>query len=530
MKREGGKFMFRKKPFLFLTILTIFLCLLLGGWLGGYVLAVRDNLVENIRLFNQVLSLVQTKYVEEVDTKKLIYSGIQGMLSSLDPHSQFLSPEEYRDLMVGTHGSFGGIGIQISIRDEWLTVISPIEGTPAYRLGLEAGDRIIKIEGASTKGITVEEAVKKLRGEPGTTVTITIEREGEPEPIDYTITRAKIEIESIPYWGMVKPHIAYVRLANFSEKSGSDLAKVIEQIEKENLKGLILDLRYNAGGLLNQAVEVANNFFSKGELIVSTRGRIPEANQVYKASEKSKHQEFPLVVLVNGGSASASEIVAGAIQDWDRGLILGTETFGKGSVQTVIQLSSNTGLKLTTAKYYTPSGRCIHKERMEAEPEEVEEKEETKPKEIFNTLGGLKRIVYGGGGITPDLILDLPKLTKLESDLERKALFFKFAVKYTATHKNLPRDFQVDEAMLNEFKRFLSEEKFEYEIKDFETSTEYVRKGIKREIINKLWGNKALYEIELKDDVQVQKAIELLSRAKDLKDLLKIGATSKAGK
>lgn len=527
MEKEG-LLVFRRRPFVVACLISTLIFLLLGGWLGGQVQAVRETVYDNLSLFSQVLSLVQNRYVEQVDPQKLIYAAVKGMLSSLDPHTQFLEAKEYRDLMVGTEGSFGGIGIQIDIRDGWLTVISPLEGTPAYRLGLQPGDRIVKIEGKSTKGITTDEAISKLRGEPGTPVTISIEREGESELLDYTITRAKIEVRSVPYFGMVRPGIGYVRLSGFSKDSGADLSRAIDSLQTQGLTGLILDLRYNVGGLLDQAVEVSNLFLKEGETIVSTRGRIPESNQEFHARAKGKYLDRPLVVLVNGGSASASEIVAGAIQDWDRGLILGTTTFGKGSVQTVLQLPQGTALKLTTAKYYTPSGRCIHRESAGMEETEgdtsAQEKQPAVPKDIYHTVGGLKRVVYGGGGITPDVVLDLPKLSKLESELERNNLFFKFAVRYTTQHKDIPKDFTVDQTMIEEFKKTLADGKFEYDPQELAKSEEYVRKGIKREIVHKLWGNAAFYQYSLPEDLQVAKAVDLLLKAKDLKGLLRMAS------
>jgi carboxyl-terminal processing protease len=528
---KEGFLVFRRRPFVVSCLISIALFLVLGGWLGTHVQALRDTVYDNLSLFSQVLSLVQSRYVEPVDSQQLIYSAVRGMLSALDPHTQFLEAKDYRDLMVNTEGSFGGIGIQIDIRDGWLTVISPLEGTPAYRLGLQPGDRIVRIEGKSTRGITTDGAIAKLRGEPGTTVTITIEREGESAPLDYSITRARIEVKSVPYSGMIAPGIGYVRLSTFSKESGKDLARAIDSLESDGLQGLILDLRYNVGGLLDQAVDVSSLFLKEGELVVSTKGRVPESNQEFRSKGKGKYIDRPLVVLVNFGSASASEIVAGAIQDWDRGLVLGGVTFGKGSVQTVMQLPQGTALKLTTAKYYTPSGRCIHRESTTAEEESeslTPPESLAVPRETFRTVGGLKRTVYGGGGINPDLAVDVPRLSSLETELERNNFFFKFAVHYTVQHKDMRPDFAVDEAMLTDFRGLLASSKLSYDAAELAKSEPYVKRGIKREIVHKLWGSNALYEYNLTEDEQVGKARELLSKARDLKSLFRMAAEEAA--
>ncbi|MDI6739510.1 MAG: S41 family peptidase [Candidatus Edwardsbacteria bacterium] len=502
--------------------------LVLGGAIGLHAQSYRmDDLYSTIQLFNRAFHEVMSRYVVLPEPKKLIYGAIRGMLGTLDPHSTFLDPAGMRDLRVSTEGSFGGIGIQIDIRDGWLTVISPMAGTPASRLGIMAGDRIVKIEGVSTRGITTEGAVGKLRGEPGTKVSITIQREGMAEPMDFTVTRARIELESIPYSGMIKNKVGYVNLANFSAKSGPDLRAAIRELEDQGMKQLILDLRNNPGGLLTEAVEVSGNFLKKGSMVVFTKGRLPDANREYKVTTDPLYdaKRGTMVALVNQGSASASEIVAGSLQDWDRALIVGQTSFGKGSVQTVIQISDSAGVKLTTAKYYTPSGRCIHRDNSAWQSGEADslEKDSTAARETFTTLGDLKRVVRGGGGIAPDVKVEMPKLIRLETDLERKGLFFKFAVKYTVAHPELTRDLAVDNAMLDEFKKLLADEKTEYTPDEWDSSAAYVRRGLKREIVSKLFGEKARFAFWLQDDLQVQKAVDLLEKNKDLSKLLEAG-------
>ncbi|MBT0662777.1 S41 family peptidase [Geobacter pelophilus] len=316
---------------------------------------------ESIELFTDVLAIVKKSYVEEVDTKKLIYGAINGMLASLDPHSSFMPPESYKEMKIDTKGQFGGLGIEISIKDGMLTVISPIEDTPAYKAGIKAGDQIIKIDDKYTKDLSINEAVKRMRGTKGTKVTLTIMREGFDKPKDFPLTRDIIQVKSVKYKTLDDGY-GYVRLAQFQEKTDDDLAKALSALKSENggtLRGLVLDLRNDPGGLLDQAVRVAEHFVPEGELIVYTEGREKESKVRYTSRKGSKEPGYPIVVLINGGSASASEIVAGALQDHKRGVVMGTQSFGKGSVQSLIELSDNSGLRLTTARYYTPSGRSI---------------------------------------------------------------------------------------------------------------------------------------------------------------------------
>jgi carboxyl-terminal processing protease len=526
---EGNNIMITKrKLFILLAGIAVF-SMLAGGMVALYAQSqLGDSLILYQKIFSRALFEVYDRYVVAPDPQKLIFGAIRGMLGSLDPHSMFLDPKSFKDLKVSTQGSFGGIGIQIDIRDSWLTVVAPIAGTPAARLGLQAGDKIVKIENQSTRGITTDGAISKLRGQPGTQVTITIQREGVDQLMDFTVTRAMIEIQSIPYYGFLKDKIGYIWLANFSEKSGPDLERAIKDLEGQGMKQLILDLRNNPGGLLTEAVQISSNFIDKGSMVVFTRGRLSDSNRDYKVNINPIYgaKKGPMVVLINQGSASASEIVAGAMQDWDRALIVGQTSFGKGSVQTVIPLVGDSiAMKLTTAKYYTPSGRCIHRDNSAWQSGELDSLEEdtTAAKEVFATKGGLNRKVYGGGGIVPDVKVDMPLLKKLESNLERKTLFFKFAVKYTVTHKDMPRDFTVDASMISEFKKLTAEEQIEYTEQEFKESEDYIKRSIKREILAKLYDDKVRTAFLLQSDPQVQKAVELMEKNSDLKKLLQTG-------
>lgn len=350
-----------------------------------------DNLYSQIELFSDAIALIRSDYVDKIKAKDLIYGALKGMLASLDAHSQFMDPDTYKEIKVETRGEFGGIGIEITLKEGLLTIITPIDDTPGYKAGLKPGDIIVKIEDKSTRGITLIDAVKKLRGKAGTDVIITILRESEKKIFDVTITRGIIHIESIKEAYLIENNIGYVRLSEFQEGTSKDLEAALKKLEKDGMDSLILDLRNNPGGLLNMSAKVADKFIRGGRVIVTTRGRHKRNEKIYNAHDRGTHPDYPIVVLVNKGSASASEIVAGAIQDNKRGIILGTKTFGKGSVQTIVPLKDGSALRLTTAKYFTPSGRAIREEGIV--PDVVVEYEERKVKkdndrelEVFKKL------------------------------------------------------------------------------------------------------------------------------------------------
>ena len=333
--------------------------------ISNRVSAVSVDAYESLKIFTDVVNIVEESYTDDVDTREIVYSAVKGLLRGLDPHSSFLTPEEYKEMQVDTKGSFGGIGIEIGLRNDMLTIISPIEDTPAFRAGLKARDRIVKIEEKSTKNMGLMEAVKLMRGRKGTTLNISVMRKGFDEPRVFTLVRAVIKIKSVKY-RLLEEGYGYVRITQFQSKTGTDLEKALKELENKDgpLKGLVLDLRNNPGGLLQQAVVVANKFLSEG-LIVYTKGRAPGQDMEFSAQQSGTHPDYPIIVIVNGGSASASEIVAGALQDHKRGVILGTQTFGKGSVQTILPLSDGSAVRLTTSKYYTPSGRSIQAKGIE---------------------------------------------------------------------------------------------------------------------------------------------------------------------
>jgi carboxyl-terminal processing protease len=351
----------RRLTFVF-AVVAVCATFLLGGRVvervGAFGAGGKDSAYEELQTFTNILAIVQKNYVEEVSTQQLVEGAITGMLTSLDPHSAYLTPDLYKELQVDTKGSFGGLGIEITLRDGVLTVVSPIEDTPAFRAGVKAGDQIIKIDGQFTKDMTLIDAVKKMRGPKGTKVVLTLRREGRNELFDVSLAREVIKIKSVKSKTLEKGY-GYIRITQFQERTANDVSRVLDEWTRDApLDGLVLDLRNDPGGLLTQAVKVSDLFLDSG-LIVYTDGRLENQKQKYFAHRPGSHVDFPIVVLVNGGTASASEIVAGALQDHKRALVLGTQTFGKGSVQTILPLDDNSALRLTTAHYFTPSGRSI---------------------------------------------------------------------------------------------------------------------------------------------------------------------------
>ena len=447
--------------------------------------------------------------------------------------------EEAERLETTTHGAFGGIGISIGMRDSWVTVVSPIEGTPAWRAGMQGGDRIIRIDGSTTEGFSLDDAMKKMRGEKGTKVTLTIFREGRDKPMDFEITRDIIQIKSVPFAGVLENGIGYIRLSSFSERSREEIDQAFSKLEKQKMRGLILDLRFNPGGLLSQAVEVSEEFAPRGKKIVYTRGRDPSQNRDFISTADQPHLGYPLVVLVNQWTASASEIVSGAVQDLDLGVVAGQTTFGKGLVQTVIPLTRSVRgpkLKLTTAKYYTPSGRCIQKDEqlkdgaLAADAEESDSDSPALPDSLkakkplpeYKTEMG--RTVFGGGGIAPDIEIDEVKIPIVVQDLEQKQVFFKFAVKYAVKHKDAPKDYALSPAIRDEFRDLLKVEKVETRADSLAAVQRYIDTGIRRELARRYEGDEAAYRIAISDDEQVRTVMGLFDQAATLPKLLALAS------
>ena len=533
---------------------------------------------DEVSRLNKVLSEVNRKYVEDVNPTELTDAALNGIRDILDPHTTVFTPKDYEGFKVSMEGKFGGVGITISLRDNVLTVISPLSGTPAFRLGIRAGDRIRKIDGKDTKGLSLDDAVSKLRGKIGTDVTVSIQREGVPDLMDFTITRAEIVVHAVPYYGMVTKDIGYIKLATFSDKTTSDVENAIRGLKKQGMKKLILDVRYNPGGLLNQAIEISELFLKQGNVIVSTLGRT-QRTESRARRDGLIGAEVPMAVLVNQGSASAAEIVSGALQDWDRALVVGKTSFGKGSVQTIFPLDNQgNALKLTTAFYYLPFGRCINKPEngikglklQEEEPAEEEEgasadsvKKDTVSRDTFYTNNG--RMMFGGGGIKPDVDVELSPMPWVVQVQERMAMYFKFAVKVRPmldkAGVKMDANWVVPDSLYTQFKEFcmkdtnfvkvksnalvgvdqleksivaeqnymgdssktvtdttlskrLSEMRKALENKrdaQFDENKDYIKDGIKRELLTAMVGDSVSTAFSLKRDEQLKEAIKYLS-------------------
>jgi carboxyl-terminal processing protease len=509
----------------------------------------RREFYDNLKLLGEVYERVLNNYVDELEAHEVMQAGVNGMLEALDEHSAYLPPMNYEDLMMSTEGEFGGLGISIQPRDHFPTVVSPIEGTPAFYMGIQGGDQIIEIEGETTYDYSSRDAVKLLRGTPGTKVNITIKRPGVEEPIPYTITRDIIKIESVPY-GFMIDDIGYIRVQNFARTTKDELKEKLDHLTTRNMRGLILDLRFNPGGLLMAAQEVSELFLERDKLIVFTKGRLREQNHSYYSEARGRvYNQVPMIVMINGSSASASEIVSAAIQDHDAGLVVGKTSFGKGSVQTVFRLDEDEALKLTTARYYTPSGRSIHKERprhpdmgdmtaammdgaeapsLDQDPAEKEV--ERFDKEKFYTDSG--RVVYGGGGITPDIEIDQDFLSDFEVAVERDGALFSFAVEYASNHDGINEDWQVSDGTFAAFKDFLQKrEKIEEYLGVFELSysdslvdanSDFLKRGIRREMARRQAGPEAAYRVAIEADTQLHEALELFRQARTLEELLAV--------
>jgi carboxyl-terminal processing protease len=421
----------RKRSIVIMLLMVLSLAAM--GWtdLKAKTDSNQADVYQYLRLFSDVLNLVQDNYVDKVESKELIYGAINGMLKDLDPHSSFMKPEEYKELQVETKGKFGGLGIEITIRDGVLTVVAPLEGTPADRVGIEAGDQIVKIDDAPTQDMSLTEAVQKMRGPKGTKVKLTILRKGAKKPLEFDLVRDMITIQSIRA-KTLEPGYGYVRISSFQSGTANDLRNALEQLEKQNspMLGLVVDLRNDPGGLLDQAVEVSDEFLDDG-LIVYTGGRLESQKMRFEAHKNTNPHNYPIVVLVNSGSASASEIVAGALQDHKRAIILGEPTFGKGSVQTVIPLNDGSAVRLTTSLYYTPSGRSIQAKGIEPDilvkRDTPQKKEDGESKEIQRIrekdlpkhmeLDELKE--NDGSGSTGDGALETQKMLESDNQLRR---------------------------------------------------------------------------------------------------------------
>jgi carboxyl-terminal processing protease len=491
-----------------------------GGLLGGRASALPERAGDQLSTFSQLLSLVQTRAAGTVDSKDAIEGAVRGMVRTLDPHTNYLDAEDYRHMIEEQQGSFSGLGIVISKpgTDKPLTVVSPLEGTPAWNAGIRAGDVISQIEGVDTLDMSIDDALHRLKGPKGTKVSITVTRPGDDDVLHFTLTRDDIPTNSIRYAFMVRPATGYIRIDNFTRTTEREMEERIDGLMKLGMTQLVLDLRHNPGGLLEQAVRVADQFLQKNQMIVYTQGRIRGSDQEFRASGAGGHPDLPLVVLVDKFSASASEIVSGALQDHDRGLIVGKPTWGKGLVQTVYPLSQGTALALTTARYYTPSGRLIQRDYNSLEDYLTYDDKETEPvhapKDIRQTDSG--RPVYGGGGIRPDVIVEHEPTSKFVDQLQRNQVFFNFAVEYNTHNKGLPKAFQVSPEVVDQFVQFLDRKKITWTPADIEADRDRLKVEIRQAIVSTLWGMEEGYKVAAELDRQLQRGLELFPEAQHL--------------
>jgi carboxyl-terminal processing protease len=508
-----------------LVIGVLVVSAILGGIYGPPVRATStdaNSLQDTVRSFTHVLSVVQKNYATPIDTDHALYSGaIPGMLRVLDPHSSFFDPRAYANLREDQRGRYYGVGMTIVPRDNFTYVLAPMPGSPAYRAGIRPGDVIMAVDSKSTEGLSSSEVADMLKGPKGTVVHITMKRVGYADNVNFTVTRDEIPKHSVDLDFEVKPGIGYIKLSGFNETTDGELAAALKDLDATKLDGLVLDLRGNPGGLLNEAVAVSDMFLDKNQLIVSHHGRA-SAERRYYAVRGNRGVTIPLVVIVNGGSASASEIVTGSIQDHDRGLVVGEQSFGKGLVQTVSGLSENTGLALTTARYYTPSGRLIQRDYKDISLYDyLYNHKNPAPTEVKLTDSG--RQVTGGGGITPDVVVSPGKLNPFQESILRHEVFFAyqggvggFTTYFLGSKAEVTKEFVVSDAVMKTFHAYLDKEKIPYTEEDLAQNSAWIKREIRKEAFISVFGLTEGAKVDLDEDVQLQKAVETLPQARAL--------------
>jgi carboxyl-terminal processing protease len=505
-----------------------------GGWLLQQGVGAQQSVFQRARLFDEVLDHVQRRYVEQHTEPDLYRKAVDGLLRELgDPHTSFMTAEEYAQLHLQTSGEYGGLGVQISSRDGWVTAVSVLPGTPAERAGMRVGDRFLEIDGESAEGWTDDDAVKRLRGPRGTPVRLKVGRVGMSEPIEFQIVREEIRVRSVPYAYMVAPGVGYLNLVMFSESSTREIRAAIDRMRGEGMHSLVMDLRGNPGGLLDQGVAISDLFLDRGQAIVETRARDPRESETYRARTADAYPDLKVAVLVDGYSASASEIVAGALQDHDRAIVLGAATYGKGSVQSLFPLSGGNFLKMTTARWYTPVGRSIERPTPEGRALPVPETEElgadgtpvqrdTTTRVPYRTDSG--RTVYGGGGIVPDLVVRQDTATEAEKEFfqavsgsvaEWQNALFSYAVEYERANPGLRPDFEVTDAMRRAFFDRLRAAGVEVTREQFDGARRFIDIQLADQIARSRFGAEVAAERDDANDRALQEAVALLRGATD---------------
>jgi len=545
---------FKRVRGVLIIIPVVLLSLLTSSYVDSFF-----EISKNLDIFITLFKELNLYYVDETQPGQLVEKGIDGMLHSLDPYTTYIPETDIEDYRFMTTGQYGGIGAMIRKKDSLMVIAEPYEGFPAMKAGLLAGDEILEVNGKSTEGKSTSDISSFLKGQPQTEVKITIKRFGVDKPFDVTIQREEIQIKSVPYLGMLNEDVGYLNLSSFTDNCSQDVKDAVVELKAQGMKKLVLDLRGNPGGLLKEAVSLSNLFVPKGEMIVSTKGKVKEWNKDYKATDSPLDKDMPLAVLVNSGSASASEIVSGVIQDLDRGVIIGQRTFGKGLVQTTRPLSYNSQLKVTTAKYYIPSGRCIQaldysNRNEDGSVGKVPDSLITK----YQTKAG--RTVFDGGGINPDVEVEPNRLSDVAFNLGLKMLYFDFATEYRHKHKEIASvtEFDIDENLYSEFKTWLETKEFDYttdsekvmeklkevaeeekyfkrieaeynaldgqvrhnKTHDLEEFQEEVKNLLRAEIVSRYYYQKGRIEAMLEDDVDVKKALEILANTEEYNRIL----------
>lgn len=550
-----------------------FLIVLLITGVAGFGFMFSDDEVllkiyRGIDVFGKVYKEVSLNYVDEVDPDEFIRAGIEGMLETLDPYTVFIGENEHDEIDLVTNGKYGGIGVTIGVRDGKVIIVGLIEGFSAAKQGLQIGDRIVEVDGQEVTPALFREVRTVVRGTPGSELRMKVEREGESELLEFVLVREEIRVKNVTYAGYVEEGIGYLRLERFSRTAGDDIRTAIKDLRAGgSLRGIVLDLRDNPGGLLDMAVDVTSKFVPENSLIVSTRGRRTESERRYHSNEKPMAPDIPLAILVNGGSASASEIVAGAIQDLDRGVVVGTRTFGKGLVQTITRLTEKSSLKITTARYYTPSGRSIQVfDYAHRDPDGLASVLPDSLKREYRTKNNRK--VYEAGGIQPDTTAELRETSRFLDALRRQSMFFGFASRYAARNPSLPDSFEVTDEMIQDFHSYLDQKGFDYreeaeveleglrlaaetgrygeefhqqlariersvlneKERAFERFENEIRCDLKVAIVGRMKGEKARIEAEFPDDQQLMLAISMLKQKEAYDRILRGPETGESGR